>query len=275
MSISRFTLTFSHDSCPAIFPIPIGNQYQNVTELKIPRSGEILSISPINQILIMSEKTSTISFIHEPICVDKKIATSRIAFSDKTTDFQSDVFINHQDQSMRDLADQWLQGIDTANANSVLEVLYQKTLNYLQYGNPIPGLHPYSQALQDRVTDCGGFSTFLATLLQTQKIPCRLVVGYLYKLGWKYQIKELLQFPKSFSDITMHAWLEVQQADGGWFPVDPSVEWKRVHGLSQRQGGFGDIPADRLVLSFGHNLKLTWKKKEYIFPILQHPEVIV
>lgn len=71
----------------------------------------------------------------------------------------------------------------------------------------------------------------------------------------------------------MHAWLEVSTVDG-WFPLDPSVEWKRIHNLSKRQGGFGFIPNDRLVVSYGHNIKVFINQKSYSFPILQHPEKI-
>ncbi|GIW63360.1 MAG: hypothetical protein KatS3mg091_162 [Patescibacteria group bacterium] len=49
----------------------------------------------------------------------------------------------------------------------------------------------------------------------------------------------------------MHAWLETQLPNKVWFPMDPSLEWKRKKGLTKRQGGFGYIPADRLVVSFG------------------------
>jgi len=150
----------------------------------------------------------------------------------------------------------------------------KKTLEYLSYGQAIEGLHPYSQALKEKVTDCGGFATFLLTLLQTQGLVGRLAVGYLIKDTYLQKLKKQLKLSYRWSDLVMHAWLEIQTTDGDWFPLDPAVDWRYRHGKSRRFADFTHLPADRLLISYGHNHHLTYFNQKYHWPILQYPQLI-
>ena len=153
---------------------------------------------------------------------------------------------------------------------SVIRSCYDETLNTLQYGNPIDGLYSAEQALKTKVTDCGGFSTVLAEFLAQKNIQSRLVSGFLL-------IKPSLfkhYLPLSFSSFSMHAWLEAQLPDNTWFPLDPAIEWRRNHNLTTRGGGFGTIPADRLVVSFGSFHVLKRKNIDLHIDILQKPITI-
>jgi len=179
-------------------------------------------------------------------------------------------FINGKDPKIKSLAKKVL-GQET-NLLTVVKKLYDFTLDYLTYGKPIDWLYPYSQALNEKITDCGGFSTFLASLLQSQNIPSRLVVGFIIK---KNIIKDLLNpfhvLRYTFHNLFMHAWLEVLLPDGSFFPLDPSIEWRRKMGKTQRQGGFGFIPADRIVTSYGCDFELKINGKNYKIDLLQKP----
>ena len=138
-------------------------------------------------------------------------------------------------------------------------------LEYLKYGKPIEGLHPYTQEIEERVTDCGGFSTLMLSLFQSLKIPARLVVGYIINENF---ISRILSHSKF---LLMHAWPEALLPDGSWFPFDPSLEWKRAKGLTRRQGGFGCIPDDRLVVSYSQNFMIDHEVKPIRLDILQNP----
>lgn len=69
----------------------------------------------------------------------------------------------------------------------------------------------------------------------------------------------------------MHAWPEALLPDGSWFPFDPSLEWRRGTGQTKRQGGFGYIPDDRLVVSYGQDFTIKYKGKPIRLDILQNP----
>jgi transglutaminase-like putative cysteine protease len=130
------------------------------------------------------------------------------------------------------------------NLLTVVKKLYDFTLEYLTYGKPIDGLYPYSQALNEKITDCGGFSTFLASLLQSQNIPSRLVVGFLIKRrSFLKEILSIVNLPKlifkfqklevrwlTLDDLLIHAWLEILLPDGGFFRSIPQLngEEKRL-----------------------------------------------
>ncbi|MBI2641154.1 transglutaminase domain-containing protein, partial [Candidatus Roizmanbacteria bacterium] len=122
------------------------------------------------------------------------------------------------------------------------------------------------------VTDCGGFSTFLASLLQSIGIPSRLVVGFLIIESVLKRISSMFHVPRfTFHDLSMHAWLEVLLPNNSWFPLDPSIEWRRANSLTKREGGFGFIPADRLVVSFGQDFTLNIQGETYRVDLLQNP----
>ncbi len=154
----------------------------------------------------------------------------------------------------------------------ITKKLYEFALQYLTYGRPTKGLYTYNQAMEERVTDCGGFSTFLASLLQSQKIPSRLVVGFLVNGSIVKNMLATVGISHfSFADLTMHAWLEILLPDNHWFPLDPSIEWRRRKGKTNRKGGFGTIPSDRLVTSFGQDFKIRIDSKLFDVDLLQNP----
>ncbi len=124
----------------------------------------------------------------------------------------------------------------------------------------------------ERITDCGGYSTFLMSLLQSAGIPTRLVSGFIIKDNLYTKLLSGFELGTwNFELLFMHAWLEAQLPDKSWFPMDPAVEWRRLHGLTTRAGGFGFIPADRLVISYGHNFSIKLKDKTYRIDLLQKP----
>jgi len=179
-------------------------------------------------------------------------------------------FINGKDPKIKSLAKKVLG--QEINFLKVVKKLYDFTLDYLTYGKPIDGLYPYSQALNEKITDCGGFSTFLTSLLQSQNIPSRLVVGFIIKKNLFIDFLSTFNFCLlTFDFLLIHAWLEVLLPDGGFFPLDPSIEWRRKKGKTQRQGGFGFIPADRLVTSYGCDFELNINGKNYKIDLLQKP----
>lgn len=183
---------------------------------------------------------------------------------------QPNRFINGEDKQIKQIAKK-IVGKEI-NLYQIIKKLYSYTLNYLAYANPIDRLYPYQQALLNKKTDCGGFSTFFLSLCHSLNIPSRLVVGFLIK---KSQLKKILNlFHVSsfvFQDLFIHAWPEILLPNGYWFPLDPSIEWRRKNGLTKRNGGLGEIPADRLVVSFGCDFNIKIGDKIYQFDLLQKP----
>lgn len=255
-----------------VFALPQSNHYQSIRDIKYTKSTIVKNVNSDTKIAVwdITERVA-LRFRHAPIAIDKNLKKVKIAqITDKSL-FNRDQFINCQDKQMKKLAQTWINKTSAKSPNDILDVLYQNTLKLLTYGNPIQGLYTFRDAYKQRVTDCGGFATFLATLLQTQRVVCRLVSGFIYKKGFLLKVKEMIESPKSFADVSMHAWLEVMQEDGVWFPLDPSVEWRRMNRQSTRIGGLGKTGADRLVVSFGHNFMISIKNTSYKFPLLQNP----
>lgn len=271
MKLSNFNLS-SDNKTTVFFPIPHTNQYQKISNLDIGQKAKIIDLGNNNKIAVFPVRSFDIYFKHLPLAINKNIENSNIVQVKKNKLPKPDLYMNYEDNKMKKIANSWIKLHKVDTPNMILKVFYYETLKFLTYGNPIRGIYSYQDALFKRVTDCGGFSTFLGTLLLTQGIPCKLVVGYLYKLGKSYALKRALNLSQGFESISMHAWLEVLEDDGSWFPVDPSIEWERINNKNERLGGFGIIPADRLVLSYGQNHKFKYKSKNYQFPILQHLE---
>jgi transglutaminase-like putative cysteine protease len=265
-----------------IFSLPQPSPYHQIFNLKInSQNFKIINEKKWgNKIVILNliqdpKQHNFISFKLKPFSFKFSINPSFTLSSYQKTKIPKvyltpNRFINGKDPKIKSLAKKIL-GQET-NLLTVVKKLYDFTLEYLTYGKPIDGLYPYSQALKEKTTDCGGFSTFLASLLQSQNIPSRLVVGFIIK---KNIIKDLLNpfhvLRYTFHNLFMHAWLEVLLPDGSFFPLDPSIEWRRKKGKTQRQGGFGFIPADRLVTSYGCDFELNINGKNYKIDLLQKP----
>lgn len=179
-------------------------------------------------------------------------------------------FISGKDQEILSLAKRIVKTEKSWSA--IIRNLYDFTLEYLTYGATTEGLYTYKQALEERTTDCGGFSTFLGSLLQALHIPNRLVVGFLLRPSFlKSFLVSLDLMSFNFRSLYMHTWIEVLLPDKIWFPLDASIEWQRNKGLISSQGGFGFTPADRLVTSFGQDFETTIVGKKYKTDLLQKP----
>jgi transglutaminase-like putative cysteine protease len=262
-----------------IFSLPQSSLYHQILDLKInSKNYQIIDEKKWgNKVVVLKDK-SEINFAVKPFSFQSSINPDFTLSSYQKTKIPKvyltpNRFINGKDPKIKSLAKKIL-GQET-NLLTVVKKLYDFTLKYLTYGKPIDGLYPYSQALKEKVTDCGGFSTFLASLLQSQNIPSRLVVGFIIK---KNIIKDLLIKLQVTSyrlqDLLIHAWLEILLPDGSFFPLDPSIEWRRKKGKTQRQGGFGFIPADRLVTSYGCDFDLNINGKNYKIDLLQKPLLV-
>jgi len=234
-----------------------------------------------NKIVVLnSQQASNFSFQYEPRAIDQQDLVN-YQISDYSSlpisslFFSEDKYINRHHPSVTTFVKQHLPK-NTSSILSIIQILYKAVVDYLIYDNPIPGLYTFSDALEKRRVDCGGFSTLLSSYLQAAGIPTRLVVGYVLKKQsvLKMAILKMGINYLTLNDVGMHAWIEALLPDNSWFPLDPSVEWRRIHGKSNRQGGFGYIPADRLVVSFGHNHVFQYKDKTYTFPIIQDPIVL-
>ncbi len=183
---------------------------------------------------------------------------------------QPNRFINGDDKQIKQMAKKIV--VKETNLYQIIKKIYSYTLNYLTYANPIEGLYSYHQALKEKKTDCGGFSTFFISLCHSLNIPSRLVVGFLVKENLlKKFLSTFYVLRSTFHSLTIHAWPEILLPDGTWLPLDPSIEWRRKKGLTKREGELGYLPADRLVVSFGCDFKIKMGKLNYQFDILQKP----
>lgn len=248
-----------------VFSLPQTNHYQTISKLTVKPAPKYLIKEKKygNEIVVFSNSGGRIKFFHCPVEINKQIDKKfRVGDYSQKKLFHSR-FIDGNDKKIKGLATKTIG--NNQILNDVIKKLYDFTLDYLTYGKPIDGLYSYRQAYEAALTDCGGFSTLLASLLQSQGIPCRLVVGFLINKKMFYATCYMLH------NLSIHAWLECQLPDGCWFPLDPSIEWRRIKGLTKRLGGFGHIPADRLVVSFGEDLKININRKKFIIDILQKP----
>jgi len=256
-----------------IFALPQTNHYQTITNLSVNPKPHLLIKEKhfSNQIAIFNKSSAELKFLYHSQEIKKQLPNEfEVGDYENNQSFRSSRFINGNDKKIKEMARQVINEHKTLN--DVVNKLYYFSMNYLTYGKPIDGLYPYNQALKEKTTDCGGFSTFLASLLQSQGIPCRLVIGYLIKKNFLVNFFSAFDLSLlTFNSLFIHTWLELKLPDNSWFPLDPSVEWRRTKGLSRRQGGFGHIPADRLVVSYGEDFNLEINGKIYQIDLLQKP----
>lgn len=256
-----------------IFTLPQTNHYQTITNLSVNPKPYLLIEEKYfsNQIAIFNKSSAELKFLYHSQEIKKQLPNEfEVGDYENNQSFRSSRFINGNDKKIKEMARQVINEHKTLN--DVVNKLYYFSMNYLTYGKPIDGLYPYNQALKEKTTDCGGFSTFLASLLQSQGIPCRLVIGYLIKKNFLINFFSAFDLSLlTFNSLFIHTWLELKLPDNSWFPLDSSVEWRRTKGLSRRQGGFGHIPADRLVVSYGEDFNLEINGKIYQIDLLQKP----
>lgn len=254
------------------FPLPTNNVYQQVKILIWPQDYQLVKDENDNQLLLFpTTLPNALVFKHRALAVKK--TTQKLDFLRvESEQLVNNNFINPHDPAILALAKSFMAG--ASEPEKIVKNIYEETLKYLSYGRAIRDLHPYTQALEEKVTDCGGFATFLASLLGSQGFQTRLAVGYLLKNTWRQQLKKAIKSNQTWSDISMHAWLEVALSDGSYLPLDAAVDWRYRHGQSQRQASFAQLEADRLLLSYGCDQELSWQGEKFSLPIWQHPEMI-
>lgn len=261
-----------------IFSLPQTNHYQQIKKLKIiSNKYQIIKEKEWeNEVVLFRlndvKENPQIIFDFNPK-IYKQIIPENFSLKDyqnKNLKIINNRFINGNDPKIKKLASKIIG--KEKNIKKIAEKFYDFTLNYLTYDKPIEGLYSYKQALNEKITDCGGFSTFLASIFQSLNIPTRLIVGFIIRKNLLKKILKTFYVPRfTFHNLLMHAWLEFQLPDDIWFPIDPSIEWRRNKGLTKREGGFGFIPSDRLVVSFGCDFKIKIDKITKELDILQNP----
>ena len=259
-AVSKISLSFQKKrGVYLVFSLPQTNYYQEIIDLAtIPfksynLSGNKVAIFYLNDV----EKEVKIDFQTKlkpySVFIDKNYKISDYSRNVFTS---SNRFINGQDPEIIKIANKAVG--KEKNLEIIIKNLYLFTRKYLTYGKPTEGLYSYKQAMEERITDCGGFSTFLASLLQSQNISSRLVVGYIVKPNFFQKLfPEYLILNTKY--LRIHAWLEVMLPDKKWFPIDPST------------GKFGVLPANRLVTSFGCDFNLKIDNNSYQIDLFQNP----
>lgn len=260
-----------------VFSLPQTNNYQEISNLSlVPKNPNLVFDEWGNTVACFSLNdvdNAVVQFLYTPKSIEKSLEKNWTIDEykrNKQIDFftKPNRFINGQDEKIKKLAQSLIK--NEQNVCKIAETFYHFVLNYLSYGKPTEGLYPYSQALDEKVTDCGGFSTLLLSLFQSVGIPGRLVVGFLTKNNLIKSVLRKLQVTSyKLQDFSMHAWTEILLPDNTWFPLDPSIEWRRKHNQTKRNGGFGKIPADRLVTSFGQDFRLAINNQQLTIDLLQ------
>lgn len=258
-----------------VFSLPKTNLYQEITKVSVQPKPENLIFDEWGNTVAVFGDTTIVEFLYSPKSLEKSLEKKWVIDNYKVNtqnDFflKSNRFINGKDAKVKKLSESLVK--KEQNVSKIAKTFYNFVLDYLTYGKPTEGLYSYTQALEKKVTDCGGFSTFLLSLLQSVGIPGRLVVGFLIKENlWTKLFSNFELCTLNFELLIMHAWTEILLPDNSWFPMDPSVEWRRENNQSKRKGGFGKIPADRLVTSFGQDFTILIGGKKYNIYILQNP----
>lgn len=251
------------------FSLPKSNKYQNISSLRYPKKNLLFTTdkSFANEVIVLKgEDEVNIDFKATLKSIDKPIRqelTGKFIYNDK--------FVGSKDFKIKQVA----KSLKGKTPKETIINTYKYVVNNLDYGYPFEGLYTYNQALRDRVTDCGGFSTLLMSLLSANKINSRLVVGFLLKNNRTTKLLvKLPLLPLTFDNLFMHVWVEAECSSNLWLTLDPSLEKRRQNGLTKRQGGMEKVAADRLVLSFGHNLQVNAGSAKNNFPVLQNPVLV-
>ncbi|MFA6474605.1 MAG: transglutaminase-like domain-containing protein [Patescibacteria group bacterium] len=247
---------FPNDKVIAI-PYPINHPQQTVMDVNFSSDGNITDHGAV--IIIEHGKTARIEATisvkpFKPIFPQADLAFQSAGGADHMY-LEPDQFIHSKHPAI-------LAEVKKINLKQrplqILEHIYNHCLDQLQYGNPVPGLYTTTEALALDSVDCGGFSTYLAAMVQACGIPVRLVSGFW--AGYKHN--------------DMHAWIEALLPDGTWWPMDPSVEWLRLRRRSAKHGGFGQLGSDRIVINIGTNHVIKYQSKDYPVGMLQLPMIL-
>lgn len=179
-----------------------------------------------------------------------------------------DGFINPSHPEIKNIAKK-------LKANSEIQTVknaFKFVVENLKYDRPIKGLYSVNSALEvlkgkSSGVDCGGFSTLLISILRSLNIPSRLAVGFLIKPKKLNTFLSIFNFAfLIFNFLTMHAWVEVFTKEKGFLSLDPSVYWRYKKGMSKRKTFWSRYFEDRIVFSYGEELKF----KNHKIDLLQH-----
>ncbi len=256
-----------------VFPIPqnSNNQLREKLEIKSSLKFKLFNEPKYKNEFIVFKLSKN----RDKLQINTKVKLLKTKNNIKKNNFKpyfvKDRFINYQDKKIKNLSQKII--LKEKKPYQQIKKIYDFTVNNLTYDKPIKGLYSYKQAIEvlegkRSGVDCGGFSTLLISLLQSQNIPARLVVGYLKNKSF------LSKIFLTFNLLTMHAWVEALLPNNTYLSLDPSIEWRRKKGLTKRKGGFGEIPNDRIIFSYGQDFSINLKNKNYNINILQHPIII-
>ncbi|MCB1173110.1 MAG: transglutaminase domain-containing protein [Leptospiraceae bacterium] len=126
--------------------------------------------------------------------------------------------------------------------------IYDYTSRAYRYLNPNTGIHPIDQIIQNGGGDCGNLSSIFISLMRTQAVPARHLVGIR-------------------ADNNFHAWAEFYHPRYGWIPVD--VTYKNSN---QRGDYFGRIASRDKAIILHPDVNLIVEKapgQSFTAPILQ------
>jgi len=242
------------------FPLPLSDENQELVEYRFNAKPEkVIKTDNYSLAIFSREALQSKMLILEAVIKRRPLKiklTDKNSLQEKVESFAFSNFVNGRDKEIQKLVT-----VSDLKKNSQVETLtavYDFVLNRLQYGAPIDGLYTYKEALSKKEVDCGGFAMLLMSLLSGVGIQSRLAVGY-------------VTTSSKVNNLSMHVWVEVLLLNNQVFPLDPSIEWRRKHKLSNRQGSFGFVGSDRVVVSYGIENSFFWQGKKYEFPILQKP----
>ena len=282
--MNQFNLQIGSNHTHALFAIPQSDQYQTISQIVINPKVKIIRDKIWDNTILLTNTKIGLTFHQQPKIIKQTINPTLTIqdyaprlIKEHSYLLESNRFINGQDSRIKKIMDDLkIAPIKDTSLLMMIKSLYIYTLDNLIYGKPIDNLYSYDQALTEKITDCGGFSTLLLSLLQSVNIPARLVVGFLIKEENTFQkVFRTFNFALlTFNFLSMHVWVEVLLPDSTWFPLDPAVEWRRNRGLTKRQGGFGIIPADRLVVSHGQDFIIPHSNNIYKVDLLQNPLIV-
>lgn len=253
-----------------IVPIPSDSEYQQVNHLKFNKNpSEINSEKKCGnkyaqwklELPPFENREYAMQFealIKPRKCGQIKFTLDQYQHQDKnlTAPFLSaNAYINPSDPVIKKIAAQIIG--EEKDLERVIKAINEYVIQSLSYGNPIDGLHDYQSALRHRSTDCGGYDTFLISLLRSVGIPSRVVSGF-----W-------LGYPNMKN--CMHAWMELMLPSGEWIPLDPSSEQLFRQGRMWASGRLGYTGSDRLAMSFGEDMMLESGNGKITTDILQNP----
>jgi len=251
----------SAQGCEVWLPIPPSTTTQTKKKEKFSSSVKYLQDEKFANQVALFEISKTVVKTSLTYQLEVEIAPKKIdSFSGNLKDYQgkeaqlyleSDSYFNKETPRIKKIVGDLVGSKE--EIGQIVPLLNNFVKEKLVYGAPIEGLYSAQDALEKSKVDCGGFDSLLGALLRASGIPCRLVSGF------------LMGYPGEH----MHAWLEFLTPQGDWVPLDPSMEWLRKEGRDWKPGGLGEAGNDRLVISYGTNIKI----RDKTFPLFQHPLV--